>query len=100
MQWLRIEDEHNQDMEHEYIGKLIIEDGFKVRYTNIEVYTDNMREKFESVFKKQGYRIKVKYNNIHASIEITAIKQKNKYLEFAIAVAVAWALYRVYTTIN
>tara|TARA_B100000683_G_scaffold268472_1_gene303692 strand:- start:137 stop:439 length:303 start_codon:yes stop_codon:yes gene_type:complete len=100
MQWLRIEDDENQDMEHEYIGELILEDGFKVRYTNVEVYTDSMRQKFESVFKKQGYRIKVKYNNTHASIEITAIKQKTKYLEVAIAVAVGWAVYRVYTTIN
>lgn len=97
MEWLRVEDEHNQDMAHEYIGELIVEDGFKVRYTNVEVYTDSMREKFESLFKKQGYRIKVKYNNTHASIEVTAIKRKTKYLELAMAVAVAWALYRVYT---
>jgi len=97
MDWLRIEDEHNQDMEHAYIGPLILEDGFKVKYTNVEIYTDTMRERFESLFKNKGYRIKVKYNNAHAFIEITATKQKTKYLEIAACVAVAWSLYRVYS---
>ena len=97
MEWLRIEDEHNQDMEHEYIGELILQKGFKVRYTNVEVNTDSMRHMFESIFRKNGYDIKVKYNNTHAFVEITATKAVTKYIELAILIAVLWAVYRVYT---
>ena len=84
-------------MEHEYIGELILQKGFKVRYTNVEVYTDSMRHMFESTFRKNGYDIKVKYNNTHAFVEITATKAVTKYIELAIFIAVLWAVYRVYT---
>ena len=96
-----IEDEHNQDMEHEYIGELILQKASKSGYTNVEVYTDSMRHTFESIFRKNGYDIKVKYNNTHAFVEITATKAVTKYIELAILIAVLWAVYRVYTrTIN
>ena len=99
MDWLRVEDGENQDMEHEFIGNLILEKGFKVRYTNVEVYTDSMRERFKTLFKKHGYDIKVKYNNNYAYVEITATQRKVHYVEFALIIALLWALYRVYTHI-
>lgn len=97
MEWLRIDDEDNQDMQHEVIGDLILQKGFKVRYTNVEVYTDKMRKRFEQEFNKHGYSIQVKYNNTYAHMEITAVQKQVKYLEFAILIAVLWATYRVYT---
>ena len=74
MEWLAVEDEDNQDMQHEYIGELILQKGFKVRYNNVEVYTDKMRKHMEQVFKAQGYTIQIKYNNTYAHMEITAVK--------------------------
>ena len=95
MEWLAVEDEDNQDMQHEYIGELILQKGFKVRYTNVEVYTDKMRKHLEKVFNAQGYTIQIKYNNTYAHMEVTAVKTQNRYLELAIFVGIMWALYRV-----
>lgn len=96
MKWLAIADEDNQDMEHRYIGPLILKDGFKVRYTNVETYSDDMRQRFVAIFYANGYDITIKYNNTFAYCEITALKRKQKYIEMALVVCVLWALYRAY----
>lgn len=95
MDWLTIEDEDNQDMQHEYIGELIMQNGFKVRYNNVEVYTDKMRKHMEKIFKSHGYIIQIKYNNTYAHMEITAIKTQSRYLEIALGIGILWALYRI-----
>ncbi len=47
MDWLAITDQDNQDMTHEFIGNLIMQDGFKVRYKNIEEYSSALQEKIK-----------------------------------------------------
>lgn len=96
MDWLEIESEQNQDMNCVYIGPLVMRDGFKVRYRQIELYTDEIREKFKSVFSKQGYDISIKYNNTYAYCEVVAVKKENRYGDIAMVVAISWAIYRVY----
>ena len=102
MEWLAVEDEENQDMQHEYIGELILQKGFKVRYNNVETFTDIMRKKMQRVFKAHGYAIQIKYNNTYAHMEITAVKTQNRYLEIAIFLGIIWALCRTFlqNTIN
>lgn len=97
MEWLRIEHQDNQDMQYRYIGPLIMKDGFKVRYLNIETYSDDLRSMFVSVFYKNGYEITTKYNNAFAYCEITAVKRKTKYIEVALVICVIWALVRAYS---
>lgn len=96
MEWLDIESEENQDMHHEFIGPLVMRDGFKVRYKEIELYTDKLRHEIQTVFGKRGYDVSIKYNNTFAYCEVTAVKKKNMYGDLAMVVAVAWAIYRVY----
>lgn len=97
MEWLNITDQDNQDMKHQYIGALILKDGFKVRYENIETYTDDMRKKFISIFYKHGYDIRITYSNTYAYCEITAVKTKHKYLEVALGICLCWAIFRTYS---
>ena len=95
MQWLdEVADEDNQDLRSEFIGNLIMQDGFKVRYKNIEEYSDALQEKITRIFAKNGYSVKLKYMQNYAHLEVTAIKQKPKYLDYAIAVGVLWVGYR------
>jgi len=96
MDWLEIESDQNQDMRSEFIGSLVMSDGFKVRYRGIELYTDELRETFKSVFSKQGYDISIRYNNTYAYCEIIAVKKQNRYGDIAMVVAISWAIYRVY----
>jgi len=42
MDWLEIQSDDNQDIHHEFIGNLIMRDGFKVRYAQVELYTDEL----------------------------------------------------------
>lgn len=95
MEWLKIENQDNQDIKHEFIGNLIMQDGFKVRYNNVEVYSEKLREEFLKVFGKNGYSISITYKNDFAYCEITAIKKKNKYIDYAMIVAALWGVYRV-----
>lgn len=97
LNWLNLDDQDNQDLEVRYIGKLILKDGFKVRYLNVETYTDHMRDRLTSHYASHGYNIHVKYNNTFAYCEVTAIKREKKYIEIAILLCCLWALYRVYT---
>jgi len=94
MEWLQISEQDNQDMTYEFIGNLIMRDGFKVRYTNIEEYTSGLQNKIKQVFSKQGYDTELTYKQNYAYLEVTAIKKKAKYLDYAIAVGVLWASYR------
>lgn len=96
MDWLDIESDQNQDLHYEFVGSLVMRDGFKVRYREVELYTDELRVTFESVFSKQGYDISIKYNNMYAYCEIIAVKKQNRYGDIAMVVAIAWAIYRVY----
>ena len=96
MDWLEIESDQNQDMHHEFVGSLVMRDGFKVRYREVELYTDELRDTFRSTFSKQGYDISIKYNNTYAYCEIVAVRKQNRYGDIAMTVAIVWAIYRVY----
>lgn len=96
MDWLEIESDQNQDMHCEFVGSLVMRDGFKVRYREVELYTDELRDTFKSMFSKQGYDISIKYNNAYAYCEIVAVKKQNRYGDIAMVVAISWAIYRVY----
>ena len=100
MDWLEIQSDDNQDIHYEFIGNLIMRDGFKVRYTEVELYTDDLRAEIQRVFGKKGYNVSIKYNNTYAYCEVTAIKKKNIYGDIAMFVAIAWAIYRVYNYMN
>ena len=100
MEWLDIESDQNQDMHCEFVGSLVMRDGFKVRYREIELYTDDLRNEIERVFAKNGYSISIKYNNTFAYCEVTAIKKENRYGDIAMVIAIAWAIYRVYMYIT
>lgn len=96
MDWLDIESDENQDMHHEFIGSLVMRDGFKVRYKEVELYTDELRQLFIRVFREHGYNVSIKYNNTFAYCEVTAVRKENRYGDVAMGVAIAWAIYRVY----
>lgn len=100
MDWLTVVSDENQDMHHEFIGNLIMRDGFKVRYKEVEVYSDDLRDTFVNTFSKNGYNVKITYNNTFAYCEILAVKKENRYGDVAITVAIAWAIYRVYLYLN
>jgi hypothetical protein len=95
MEWLSITNEENQDMHHEFIGNLIMKNGFKVRYNNIEEYSSVLQEKIKRVFAQNGYSTNMIYMQNYSYLEVTAIKQAPKYVDYAIAVVVLWAGYRV-----
>ncbi len=97
MDWLKIDSQENQDMEFEFIGNLIMQDGFKVRYNNVELYSEELRSLFKKTFSKNGYMIMIKYRNDSMNCEITAIKKRHRYLDYAIVLASLWAIYRVLT---
>jgi hypothetical protein len=95
MEWLNdVADEDNQDMKSEFIGNLIMREGFKVRYINIEEYSSALQDKILKVFSKNGYSVELKYMQNYAHLEVTAIQQKPKYLDYAIAVGILWGAYR------
>jgi DNA polymerase elongation subunit (family B) len=96
MDWLDIESDENQDMHHEFIGSLVMRDGFKVRYKEVELYTDELRQLFIRVFREHGYDVSIKYNNTFAYCEVTAVRKENRYGDVAMGVAIVWAIYRVY----
>lgn len=96
MDWLKIQSQENQDMEHEFIGNLIMQEGFKVRYTNVELYSEELRSLFKKTFRKHGYTISIVYRNDFMYCEITAIKKRHRYLDYAMIVAFLWALYRLW----
>ena len=99
MQWLdEVADEDNQDLRSEFIGNLIMREGFKVRYKNIEEYTTTLQNKIERVYSKQGYSVELKYMQNYAHLEVTAVKKKPKYIDYAIAVGLLWAGYRLATS--
>lgn len=75
-------------------------DGFKVRYAQVELYTDELREDIENTFASKGYDVSIKYNNTYAYCEVTAVKKKNLYGDMALFAAIAWAIYRVYGFMN
>ena len=96
MQWLdEISDEDNQDLQSEFIGNLIMREGFKVRYKNIEEYSNSLQENIRRVFAKNGYSVELKYMQNYAFLEVTALKQKPKYVDYAIAVGLLWGGYRL-----
>lgn len=96
MEWLdNVSDEDNQDMRSEFIGNLIMRDGFKVRYKNIEEYTSELQDKIKKVFANNGYSIELKYMQNYGFLEVTAVKQKPKYIDYAIAVGLLWGGYRL-----
>ena len=95
MEWLPITDEDNQDMSHEFLGCLIMQDGFKVRYRNIEEYTDELQKKIKKIYKKNGYEASLKYMQNFAYCEVTAIKSKPKYIDYALATVAVWGVYRI-----
>lgn len=95
MEWLKIDSQENQDMAHEFIGNLIMQDGFKVRYTNVEIYSDELRGILTKTFSKQGYTISITYRNDFAFCEVTAIRKRHKYLDYAMIIATLWAAYRI-----
>jgi len=95
MDWLAITDQDNQDMTHEFIGNLIMQDGFKVRYKNIEEFSSELQEKIKKIFKHNGYDTKLKYLQNYAYCEVTALKAKTKYIDYAIAVGILWGFYRI-----
>ena len=95
MEWLNITDDDNQDMKHEFIGNLIMQDGFKVRYNNIEEYSTALQTKIHKIFAKHGYSITLNYRQNYAFCEVTAIKEKPKFVDYAIAVLCLWGVYRL-----
>lgn len=82
-------------MNYEFIGNLIMQDGFKVRYNHVETYSEDLRSKFTSTFRKHGYSASIVYRNDFAYCEITAVKKKKRYLDYAMILAALWALYRL-----
>ena len=96
MDWLDIESDENQDMHHEFIGSMVMRDGFMVGYKEVELYTDELRQLFIRVFREHGYDVSIKYNNTFAYCEVTAVRKENRYGDVAMGVAIAWAIYRVY----
>ena len=99
MEWLnKVADEDNQDLRSEFIGNLIMRDGFKVRYTNIEEYSSSLQDKIKRVFAQNGYSVELKYMQNYAHLEVTALKQKPKYIDYAIAVGLLWGAYRLVET--
>ena len=99
MDWLNdVADEDNQDLRSEFIGNLIMREGFKVRYNNIEEYTSALQEKIQRVFAQKGYTVELKYLQNYSFLEVTAIKQKPKYVDYAIAVGLLWGSYRLVTS--
>ena len=96
MDWLEIQSDENQDMHQEFIGCLIMRDGFKVRYKEVELFTDDLQDEIKRVFGKNGYSVSIKYNNTFAYCEVTAVKKENRYGDIAMVIAIAWAIYRVY----
>ena len=98
MDWLdNVNSPSNPDMQGEFIGNLIMKDGFKVRYNGIEVYGDSLRKQLEALYTSKGYVIDVIYNSNFSYCEVTAVKNNKPYLELAAAVILLWAIYRVYT---
>tara|TARA_B110000858_G_scaffold196245_1_gene254576 strand:+ start:1142 stop:1447 length:306 start_codon:yes stop_codon:yes gene_type:complete len=96
MEWLdKISDEQNQDLKSEFIGNLIMQDGFKVRYTNIEEYTSVLQNKITKIFAKNGYNAELNYMQNYAYLEITAIKKKPKYIDYALALGLFYGIYRL-----
>lgn len=96
MQWLdEISDEDNQDIRSEFIGNLIMRDGFKVRYKNIEEYTSDLQSNIKRVFSNNGYTVELKYMQNYAYLEVTALKNKPKYVDYAIAIGLLWGGYRL-----
>mgnify|MGYP001199026832 CR=1 FL=1 len=99
MQWIEeVSDEDNQDLRSEFIGNLIMRDGFKVRYKNIEEYSTGLQDNIKLIFSKKGYSVELKYMQNYAYLEVTAIKQKPKYIDYAIAVGLLWGGYRLVTS--
>lgn len=96
MDWLDIPSDENQDMHHEFIGSLIMKDGFKVRYKQVELYTDALQNEIKRIYGEHGYSVTIKYSNTYAYCEVTAVKKPNIYGDIAMFVAVAWAIYRVW----
>lgn len=96
MEWLDIDDESNPDIEPEFIGNLIMKDGFKARYRNVEVFSDQLRNNLIKLYEKHGYAIEISYNSNFINCEITAIKKRHPYLEAAAVISVLWVIYRVY----
>ena len=95
MQWLiEVADEDNQDMRSEFIGNLIMRDGFKVRYKILRSTAASCKTKLQRVFAKNGYSVELKYMQNYAFLEVTAIKQNPKYIDYAIAIGVLWGGYR------
>tara|TARA_B110000008_G_scaffold97085_1_gene99622 strand:- start:284 stop:592 length:309 start_codon:yes stop_codon:yes gene_type:complete len=97
MDWLEIQSDDNQDMHYEFKGSLIMRDGFKVRYKEVEVYSKALRDEIKRVFGKNGYIVNIKYNNTFAYCEVTAVKKDTRYGDIVMLVAMAWAIYRVYS---
>ena len=79
MEWLdEVADEQNQDLKSEFIGNLIMQDGFKVRFTNIEEYTSALQKKITKIFAKNGFHIELNYMQNYAYLEVTAIRKKTQ----------------------
>lgn len=97
MEWLEIQSDENQDMYHEFIGNLVMREGFKVRYKEVELYTDDLRDEIQRVFGNHGYLVSIKYNNTFAYCEVTAVKKENRYGDVAMVIAIVWAIYRAYS---
>ncbi len=100
MEWLKIQSQENQDMDYEFIGNLIMQDGFKVRYINVELYSEDLRKIFKDTFRKQGYDISITYMNDFQYCEITAIEKKHRYLDYAMIVASLWVVYKAWLYIH
>lgn len=100
MDWLDIPSDENQDMHHEFIGSLIMKDGFKVRYKQVEMYTDALQKEIKRIYSEHGYSVTIKYSNTYAHCEVIAVKKENMYGDIAICVAVVWAIYRVWVSMN
>lgn len=99
MDWLSsVTDDNNQDIVHEFIGNLIMRDGFKVRYKNIEEYSSQLQHKIQNVFAQNGYSAELNYRQNYGYLEVTAIKQKPKYVDYAIAIGILWGVYRLAAT--
>lgn len=99
MDWLKIRSQENQDMQSEFIGNLILHDGFKVQYSHVELYSESLRILFKKTFNKHGYTISIIYRNDFTICEITAIKKTHRYLDYAIILAVFWTVYRIWSNV-
>ena len=47
-----------------------------MRYKEVELYTDDLRDEIQKVFGKNGYSVSIKYNNTFAYCEVTAVKKQ------------------------